>query len=92
LFEYSKKIIEDFGFKMEEILRDIHAKKPVPELLQITTHYEEMFLKEGRKINYLRAVNSAENTCSSNKTQRKATKRKAKTTEKKFSKISKEKS
>ncbi|MCK9186351.1 tRNA (guanosine(46)-N7)-methyltransferase TrmB [Candidatus Gracilibacteria bacterium] len=92
LFEYSKETMEKFGFEMEEILYDIHAEKPVPELLQITTHYESMFLKEGRKINYLRAINLEQHTCSSNKTLRKAIKRKAGTIKKKSSKTSKGKS
>ncbi len=63
LFEYSKETIENFcdkkgkcDFKMEEVLYDIHSKDSVPELLQITTYYEGKFLKEGRKINYLRAI------------------------------------
>ncbi|PJC38965.1 hypothetical protein CO044_02140, partial [Candidatus Peregrinibacteria bacterium CG_4_9_14_0_2_um_filter_38_9] len=99
LFKYSKKTMEDFccgnekcGFKMEEVLHDIHAKKPVPELLQITTHYEGMFIEEGRKINYLRAISLVDKTCSSGKTLRKAIKRTAKTTKKKPSKTSKGKS
>lgn len=99
LFEYSKKTMEDFccgnekcGFKMDEVLYDIHAKNPVPELLQITTHYEGMFLKEGKKINYLRAISLVDRTCNSNKTPRKAIKHKVETTKKKSSKISKAKS
>lgn len=99
LFEYSKKTMESFGqskdkcgFKMEEVLYDIHAKNPVPELLQITTHYEGMFIEEGRKINYLRAISLVDKTCSSDKVQQKAIKRTAKTIKKKPSKISKAKS
>lgn len=92
LFEYSKETMEECGFRMEEVLYDIHAKNPVPELLQITTHYEGMFLKEGRKINYLRAISLADKTCSSDKTRQKSTKHKAKTTKKKPSKTSKGKS
>ncbi|MDP2642911.1 MAG: tRNA (guanosine(46)-N7)-methyltransferase TrmB [Candidatus Peregrinibacteria bacterium] len=99
LFKYSKKTMEGFccangkcGFKMEEVLSDVHSENPVPELLQITTHYESIFLKEGKKINYLRAISLVDKTCSSDKTLRKATKRTAKTTRKKPSKTSKGKS
>ncbi|MFA5821290.1 MAG: tRNA (guanosine(46)-N7)-methyltransferase TrmB [Candidatus Gracilibacteria bacterium] len=55
LFEYSLEMLKKNGFKVVEEIRDLHSKKKIGELLKIRTLYEEKFIKEGRKIYYLRA-------------------------------------
>ena len=54
LFDYSLATLPKSGFKIEEVIEDVHGMANVPDALQILTHYEQKFMKEGVKIKYLR--------------------------------------
>jgi tRNA (guanine-N7-)-methyltransferase len=58
LFEYSQEVIAEAKFcKLEEVIEDVHGKgkgRKDEDLLEILTHYEKRFMKEGLPIYYLR--------------------------------------
>lgn len=53
LFRYTKKIAEKNNLEILFFTADLHSEKKDDDILTIRTHYENMFLKEGLKINYL---------------------------------------
>jgi tRNA (guanine-N7-)-methyltransferase len=53
LFNYTKKIVEVNNLPVIFASNDLHIDKPDDEILSIKTHYENLFLEEGLKINYL---------------------------------------
>lgn len=55
-FDYSVETCKDFGCNILELNRDIHAnpEKIDPVVTKIMTYYEEMFVKEGKPICYLK--------------------------------------
>lgn len=55
LFDYSLQTVMEEGWQLEESIRDVHGEDCDAILKNIRTPYEERFLKEGRKIHYLRA-------------------------------------
>ncbi len=55
LFDFSVKSLTDNGFGIVQEIRDLYKADAQEELKSIKTYYEEKFLKEGRKIYYLRA-------------------------------------
>ena len=48
------------GLQVEANINDVYALDPLPEFLNIQTFYEHIWLKEGKKIKYLRLVLGAE--------------------------------
>jgi tRNA (guanine-N7-)-methyltransferase len=53
LFEYTKNLAERNTLQIISSSTDLHKDLTADEILFIRTHYEEMFLREGSKINYL---------------------------------------
>ncbi len=53
LFEYTKNLAERNNLLITTSSTDLHRDKAGDEILSIRTHYEDMFLREGSKINYL---------------------------------------
>ncbi len=51
LFEYSKITLENYGFKLKNIVDDLEKSN----IFNIKTEYEEKFIKNGNKINRLEA-------------------------------------
>ena len=45
---------------VEANIHDVYALDPLPEFLNIQTFYEHIWLKEGKKIKYVRLVLGAE--------------------------------
>ena len=54
LFEFSLEEIEDSKFRIIELTRDLHRSEYKPD--NIMTEYETRFLKQNKKINYLKLV------------------------------------
>lgn len=55
LFDYSLETVQEENWKLEESISDVHGTDADAVLKDIRTHYEERFIKDGRKIHYLRA-------------------------------------
>jgi tRNA (guanine-N7-)-methyltransferase len=53
LYTYTKGIVEKNRLEIISDANDLYADKPADAILFIRTHYENIFLKEGRKICYL---------------------------------------
>lgn len=53
LYNYTKGIVGKNRLEIISDANDLYAYKPADDILFITTHYENIFLKEGRKICYL---------------------------------------
>ncbi len=53
LFNYTKRLVELNNLPVNFISNDLYADKPDNEILSIKTHYENLFLEEGLKINYI---------------------------------------
>jgi tRNA (guanine-N7-)-methyltransferase len=53
LFRYTKNLAERNNLTVIASATDLHSEFAGNEILQIRTHYEDIFLKEGLKINYL---------------------------------------
>jgi tRNA (guanine-N7-)-methyltransferase len=53
LFRYTKNLIERNNLKIIASTSDLYAELTEDELLLVRTHYEDLFLKQGMKINYL---------------------------------------
>lgn len=53
-FEFALETIQEAGCEILGEVRDVHDRKPVPELLQILTNYEKKFMAMGVPINYLK--------------------------------------
>lgn len=57
LFDFSLEMLEQEDIPVEEVIYDIHAHLDQgPEELDIRTYYEQLHLKAGKTINYLRAI------------------------------------
>ncbi len=55
VFDYSLETVQEENWNLEASIRDVHGTDSTTVLKEIRTHYEERFIKEGRKIHYLRA-------------------------------------
>lgn len=53
LFQYTRRIAERNNFNIISSTEDLYNDKAGDEILSIKTHYENIFLKGGMKINYL---------------------------------------
>ncbi|MBN2633763.1 MAG: tRNA (guanosine(46)-N7)-methyltransferase TrmB [Bacteroidales bacterium] len=53
LFRYTSSLAEVNGLNIIRSSTDVHNEMPGDEILKIKTHYENLFLHEGSKINYL---------------------------------------
>ena len=53
LFNYTKRLVELNNLPVIFASNDLHSDKADDEILSIKTHYENLFLEEGLKINYL---------------------------------------
>ena len=53
LYNYSKKVVLHNGLEVIESTNDLYTENFSDDTLSIKTHYEEIFLKDGLKINYL---------------------------------------
>lgn len=53
LYTYTLNLAEKNGLEIITCTDDLHSGEVENEILSITTHYENLFLKEGKKINYL---------------------------------------
>lgn len=53
LFRYTKNIAERNNLEIIASTTDLHSDFKDDEILSIRTHYEEIYLKKGMKINYL---------------------------------------
>ncbi|MDT8400797.1 MAG: tRNA (guanosine(46)-N7)-methyltransferase TrmB [Bacteroidales bacterium] len=53
LYDYTLRLIRENKMEIIKNTDDLYAEKNITELLRIRTHYEEMFLDEGRKICYI---------------------------------------
>jgi len=53
LFNYTKRLVEVNNLPVIFASNDLHTDKPDDDILSIKTHYENLFLEEGLKINYL---------------------------------------
>jgi tRNA (guanine-N7-)-methyltransferase len=53
LFRYTRNIAERNNLEIIASTTDLHSEFKEDEILNITTHYEEIYLNEGMKINYL---------------------------------------
>jgi len=54
LYEFTKEVIAENGFKTLVDVDDVHSWEDRPEELNIRTFYESMWLEEGKKIKYLK--------------------------------------
>ncbi|MBQ9180023.1 MAG: tRNA (guanosine(46)-N7)-methyltransferase TrmB [Firmicutes bacterium] len=54
LFEFTLEEIEELGYPVDEISRDLHADGL--DSARFTTEYEEKFIKKGAKIKYVRII------------------------------------
>lgn len=53
LFEYTKNLAERNDLQIVSFSTDLYKDKTGDDILSIRTHYEELFLREGSRINYL---------------------------------------
>ncbi len=53
LYNYTKSLAERNGLPIITATDDLHSERPDDEILSIRTHYENKFLNDGLKINYL---------------------------------------
>ena len=53
LYDYTLKLISENKLEIIRNTDDLYAEKNINDILQIRTHYEQMFLDEGRKITYI---------------------------------------
>lgn len=55
LFHYSLEVfVRQGNLRMEELTFDLHADDRIDEEVKIMTHYERIFVEEGKMINYTR--------------------------------------
>lgn len=54
LFEYTLEVIEEGGHKKEFVSFDVYNEVVPPEVTSFQTHYEKIWLKEGKSIQYLK--------------------------------------
>jgi len=53
LYNYTKSLAERNGLEIVSSSTDLHSEFVGDEILSILTHYEEIYIKDGLKINYL---------------------------------------
>lgn len=53
LFEYTREVIREEGHLLGDISDDVYGKGAPPEVMEIQTFYEQMWIEEGRTIYYL---------------------------------------
>jgi tRNA (guanine-N7-)-methyltransferase len=53
LYNYTKALVEKNTLEIITATGDLYSEKPGNDILSIRTHYENIFIKEGRKIYYL---------------------------------------
>lgn len=53
LFQYTLDVIEEDGHEKRFVCYDVYHESVPPEVSGIQTHYEKIWLKEGRRIHYL---------------------------------------
>jgi tRNA (guanine-N7-)-methyltransferase len=53
LFNYTRSVVEMNRLPVIRVIEDIYSDYPADDILTIRTHYEDMFLREGRKIHFL---------------------------------------
>ena len=53
LYEYSKRVASGNGLEILRSTNDLYSSDLPDDILNIRTHYEDIFLKNGMKINYL---------------------------------------
>jgi tRNA (guanine-N7-)-methyltransferase len=53
LFDYTMKVIEEFGHKKGFVSFDVYNDGAPPEVMEIQTFYEQIWREEGRTIHYL---------------------------------------
>lgn len=53
IFAYTQQMIDELGLNLIRSTNDLHNSPLLDDLLAVTTHYESLFLKEGKAINYL---------------------------------------
>jgi len=54
LYSYTRSVVELNGLEIDYSTDDLYSNKVSDEILSIRTHYEQIFLKAGLKINYIR--------------------------------------
>ncbi len=54
LFDFTLREIERNNYDLIESTKDLYATDPDSEVAEVQTFYEQMFLKKGMKINYLK--------------------------------------
>ncbi len=54
LYEFTLETIAEMNYQLIENISNVYALKPVPEILQIQTFYEKIWLEEGRTIKYVK--------------------------------------
>ncbi len=53
LFAYTQEVIREGGHELGDISDDVYGKGAPPEVMEIQTFYEQMWIEEGRTIHYL---------------------------------------
>lgn len=53
LYEYTRKILQYNSTETIEDISDLYSMEEIDPILLVKTHYEKIFLKEGKKITYL---------------------------------------
>ena len=53
LYDYTKEILQENSAEIKIDIADLYAEENILPILEVKTHYEEIFLKEGKKITYL---------------------------------------
>lgn len=56
LFNYTKELLEFNNIQPTVCISNIYAQPEISKILQIKTHYESIFLKVGKSINYLQFI------------------------------------
>ncbi|MEA3446466.1 MAG: tRNA (guanosine(46)-N7)-methyltransferase TrmB [Bacteroidota bacterium] len=53
LYEYTRELLNNNSIEIKEDIEDLYSAKKVTTVLTTKTHYETLFLNEGKKITYL---------------------------------------
>ena len=53
LYEYTNELLKLNSIEPILNINDIYSDNTIPEILSVKTHYEKIFLTEGKKITYL---------------------------------------
>jgi tRNA (guanine-N7-)-methyltransferase len=63
LYKYTKTVVENNGLEIDYNTDDLYSTEVSDEILSIRTHYEQIFLKAGLKITYIRFRLNNEKKC-----------------------------